>query len=291
VSRHKIKSPEEVMDGHTSNRALVLSGGGSHGSYQAGVIKALAERGLSWKVVAGVSVGALNGVGVAQYPEALAPQAALHLEEIWRGIKGDGDVYKPWFFGRLAALWKGGLYNPAPLERLIRANFDPEKLRKSDVCLRIGAVGFGSGKYRYVTEKDDDIPSWIMASAAFEMAFPPRFIGGDAWMDGGICDCTPVRDVLADDPSHIDVVLTFPATGDLGPDDPKKATNIIEVGLRSVAIMFNEVMLNDLASIPDADKEKITLYAPKECLPYGSLDFSPARLVAAFEQGYKDVTR
>lgn len=269
-------------------RALVLSGGGAHGSYQVGVLKRLAEKGHSWGIVAGVSVGALNGTMFAQYPEIRAAEGALRLEDVWRGLKGNSSIYKSWFFGKFASLWKGGMYDSSPLEDVIRKNFDPKKLRDSGILLRIGCVGFGSGKYRCVCEKDENIPDWIMASTAFEMAFPPRWIGGEAYMDGGICDCTPVRDVLAEKPSHIDVVLTFPEAGDLGPADPKKAKSVIEVGLRSVAIMFNEVILNDLASIPEEDRRKVTIYAPRICLPYDSLDFAPDNLSRAIAMGYED---
>jgi len=45
---------------------LVLEGGGARGAYQAGVLKALFEAGYKFDGVAGTSVGALNGVMVAQ---------------------------------------------------------------------------------------------------------------------------------------------------------------------------------------------------------------------------------
>ena len=45
---------------------LVLEGGGARGAYQAGALKALFEAGYTFDGVAGTSVGALNGVMVAQ---------------------------------------------------------------------------------------------------------------------------------------------------------------------------------------------------------------------------------
>ena len=40
---------------------LVLSGGGAKGAYQVGVCKALAELGTQVDMIAGASIGALNG--------------------------------------------------------------------------------------------------------------------------------------------------------------------------------------------------------------------------------------
>jgi CRP-like cAMP-binding protein/predicted acylesterase/phospholipase RssA len=59
-------------------RALVLSGGGARGAYEAGVVAALFER-EDFDIVCGTSIGAING--------ALAAQGASgKLQEIWRGV-------------------------------------------------------------------------------------------------------------------------------------------------------------------------------------------------------------
>ena len=71
------------------DRALVLSGGGARGAYEAGIVGALAAIGgisdgsplLPYKVVCGTSIGALNGWAVAtgQYTK---------LRELWYGVSG-----------------------------------------------------------------------------------------------------------------------------------------------------------------------------------------------------------
>ena len=47
-------------------KALVLSGGGSKGSYQIGVWKALKKLHIKFDIVTGTSVGALNGALITQ---------------------------------------------------------------------------------------------------------------------------------------------------------------------------------------------------------------------------------
>ncbi len=78
-----------IQDAEPLDRALVLSGGGARGAYEAGIINALAAAGhvadgtalAPYELVCGTSIGALNGwfVATGQY-------AKLH--DLWYGISG-----------------------------------------------------------------------------------------------------------------------------------------------------------------------------------------------------------
>jgi predicted acylesterase/phospholipase RssA len=68
-----------VASGRAPTRALVLSGGGARGAYEAGVIKGLFGQGEDFEIICGTSIGALNGSFVAQNKLA-------ELDSIWRGI-------------------------------------------------------------------------------------------------------------------------------------------------------------------------------------------------------------
>ena len=57
------------------SKFLVLSGGGSKGSYELGVIERLAEAGNSYDGFTGVSVGALNASVLAMYDKAVIGRA------------------------------------------------------------------------------------------------------------------------------------------------------------------------------------------------------------------------
>ena len=63
----------------TEKTALVLSGGGSRGAYQAGAWRALDELGIKFDMVVGVSVGAINGAMVVQNERQFS-------EDLWRRI-------------------------------------------------------------------------------------------------------------------------------------------------------------------------------------------------------------
>ena len=63
--------------------ALVLSGGGAKGAFQFMAEKYAREvKGYKWDVIAGVSVGSLNGT-------MLAMEKYQRLEEVWKTISND----------------------------------------------------------------------------------------------------------------------------------------------------------------------------------------------------------
>lgn len=76
----------EVLDPGVLRRepkkALVLSGGGARGAFEAGVVQALWERGYRPDIITGVSVGALNATVLAQGHDG----AADDLVALWRGV-------------------------------------------------------------------------------------------------------------------------------------------------------------------------------------------------------------
>ena len=74
-------------------RAIVLSGGGAKGAYELGVWKALKELNITYDIVTGTSVGALNGAFMVQndYLKALS---------MWQNINFD-MVFQTDFSGNL----------------------------------------------------------------------------------------------------------------------------------------------------------------------------------------------
>ena len=69
---------------------LVLSGGGAKGAYQVGVLKALLELGADIDMVAGASMGALNGAVLACAPSL--PEGIQRLEMLWNTLASQSPV-------------------------------------------------------------------------------------------------------------------------------------------------------------------------------------------------------
>ena len=81
-------------------RALVLSGGGSKGSFQAGVLRTILdnEPNTDYDIYAGVSVGALNCSKLATGPLA---EVLPELEDVWlKKVKGSHSVWRHhlWYY-------------------------------------------------------------------------------------------------------------------------------------------------------------------------------------------------
>lgn len=267
-------------------RALVLSGGGSHGAFQVGVIKRLIEKGRRWDIVAGVSVGAVNAMQMAMYAPMQQAAGAAKLEQFWYEIEGNQSIYCEWFGGLIAAITgRGSLHDTSPLERFLRQRFNPVALAASGVRLRVGATSLRTGRYRAATELDHDVVRWVMASSAFPAAFTPIAIDGDVWIDGGVRECTPARDAVAAGATDLDVVLADPVDDDGAPWDLRGAGSAIDVGVRAATIMANEVFRNDLRDLV-AKGVTHRLYAPYAAWRVGPLDFVPREIRHMIDVGY-----
>jgi predicted acylesterase/phospholipase RssA len=68
--------------------AIVMSGGGSKGAFQVGVLKRMYEVGIRPQIVCGTSVGALNGAKLAENSETVIPE----LEALWLSLRSNEDV-------------------------------------------------------------------------------------------------------------------------------------------------------------------------------------------------------
>jgi NTE family protein len=265
-------------------KALVLSGGGARGAYQAGVIRRLADQGSRWDLIAGVSVGAVNAAHLAHFGVQTQRAGALTLEAFWRRITGNRTIYTSWGLGALAMLWQGALHDTAPLRALIESAMSEVVIRRSGVKLRLGAVSLTTGRYRTITEQDDRLSEWVMASAAFPVAFRPSFIDGELWVDGGVRNVTPLKDAIKSGATEIDVVMTSPVRGDVAEWDVQKGRSAIEIGLRAAGILSDEVYINDLREASRAGVV-VRVHAPEIAWMDDPLDFDPKKIAQRLDYG------
>ncbi len=178
------------------SRCLVLGGGGAKGAFQVGALDYLVNVcGLRFPLIAGVSVGALNGVVMAQtHPDRL-PQAIEDLKTIWLAeIKGPESVYTRRGFGAasIVAFKSDSLYDNTPLRRLVQRWMRVEDLRASPTLLRVGRVSLQTGKFVTVDSAHMTLDD-VIASTAFPYYFEPVRIGGEPFADGGLRNVAPIE--------------------------------------------------------------------------------------------------
>jgi hypothetical protein len=158
-------------------RALVLSGGGLKGAFEAGAVyHFVVHRGCDFADIAGVSAGALNSAFLAQAPSQPDPLAALTVQaqklvDFWRTIKDSEQIFRPRFGGLVrVGLGAESLNDFRPLWDLIRTNVSVAALRRSGRYLRVGVVSFWDGQYREVTPQsallyEEQFLEYVFASA------------------------------------------------------------------------------------------------------------------------------
>lgn len=196
--------------------ALVLSGGGAKGAYEAGVAAAFVERGLPIRLVAGSSAGALNAA-------MIAGGRADRLEGLWRGVTRE-QVYSlrlPIFFAGFLPGWltllvlneTKALFDPAPLRELIEASVDFEQIRASPVRLLVTATDLNRREKRLFDNRTVTVDV-LMAASAVPGLFPPVEVDGAMLVDGGITGRAPILEALEADASlgRAVVVMSYAPT-------------------------------------------------------------------------------
>ena len=284
------------MSDDKPRRALVLSGGGSKGAFEVGVLQRLmGDEQLDYDLVCGTSVGAINAAYIAQTPLGQPREAAAKLRALWDTVTTE-KVHRGWFpFGKIAAFFKTSVYDSRPLHQWIRSCLDAAAVRGSGRRLRVVSVSFGTGETFVANEQTPDLAQWIIASSAFPVLLTPASIGSDLWTDGGLRTVTPLGEAIRAGADDIDVILSSDPFAK-SPFEVKDAHAIPQLLLRAIDIMNGEVsradlriagLKNDLSELrPEYRKVKIRLFQPTEPLPFDSLDFDPGNLRKMIDAGY-----
>lgn len=224
-------------------RALVLSGGGGRGAYEAGVAKACFERDFHFDWIVGTSIGAINAALVGQQDLAV-------LEEMWRKIRSS-DVYRLPSASHLRRVIFGqqlGFLNTAPLEELLRSCISLERLKAGK-----SKVGFvttdlcGLGTRVFTGDEintQDDLIDVLMASSAIPLFFPPRRLNGEGcWMDGGLVRNTPIQAAINLGATEIYAVLVEPSSSSACP------TSLMQLISRLLEIVFDHSARSGIAHV------------------------------------------
>jgi NADPH-dependent 2,4-dienoyl-CoA reductase/sulfur reductase-like enzyme/predicted acylesterase/phospholipase RssA len=265
--KSRLSDPDDSLAKLGAQTVLILQGGGAMGAFECGVVKALEEEAIYPDVVAGVSIGAMNGAIVAGNPR----HAAAALEAFW----ADLTVALPWITSAnarrsaAAALtlcyglpnffiprwlqpsiqmtqcpenWTS-FYDTAPMTKLIAKYVDFGALKKSPVRLLISAVNVTTARLETFDSYVDELtPEHIVASGSLPPGFPWTVLDGKAYWDGGIISNSPL-DLVVDrcglESKRIFIV-------DLYSDNKRLPANMVEVMARRDEVVYSERIQSDL---------------------------------------------
>jgi len=260
-------------------KAIVLSGGGSKGAFQVGVLKTLLTQGFVPDVIYGTSVGALNA-------GALSYTTIDTILEEWRSIKSRSDVLS--FNLKTLTLFSDGIYHSTPLRKSFIDRLIVGTPRyESKVC----RVNMNTGATEYVSNKEVSLQSFrdaVQDSATIPVAMVPR----DIYVDGGVREVVPLARAVEEGCSEIKVILCNPwALDPLEPWDyhsKPKFLRFLSIALRTVdEIMNTEVKWNDLYAVLPAIKQlgiNVEVYRPLNYL-YDTLEFDKKKIAEAIILG------
>jgi NTE family protein len=293
-----------------SSVGLVLSGGGARAAYQVGAIRALADISgpgpCPFRVVAGLSAGAINGTAVAIGADDFR-RTAERLSSVWMSLTPD-SVFRT-DFPKLATLglrWirdigSGGalgtrranhLLDTAPLRELLTREFDiarlPDHFRSGLLRgVAVSATNYQTGTTITFFDGVPAIKPWvrpgriavrerlridhIMASSAIPIFFPPIFVGGRFFGDGGIRMTTPTSPAIHIGAEKILAIgvrygRSHGETMDMNVTGDAESVAVSEIAGVLLNAVFLDALDNDidllerinktLAAIPDSERHK-----------------------------------
>ncbi len=252
----------------------VLGGGGSLGAVQVGMLQALAEHDITPDVVAGTSVGSLNGAVIALDPKS----AANRLSHLWPRMTRE-RVFPGGLLSQMRTLQhtKTHLFASTGLAAVI-ADFMGADTSFDDLALPFVAMATDIATARpHVLGEGPLLPA-LLASAAIPGIFPPVQFGSLRLYDGGLVANVPMRQALAMGARSL-VVLDCNFPGHT-PDPPQTMAEVLfytaTVSMRTQAVFE--------APLAAAEVPVIYLHGP-EPYPVSPLDFrhTDALIEAAYE--------
>ncbi|MCZ8156247.1 MAG: patatin-like phospholipase family protein [Leptospira sp.] len=285
-----------------TKRALVLSGGGARGAYQAGVFRCLEEK--KWKpdIICGTSVGAINACAIG------SGLLSHELINLWLDLDKK-KVMRYSIKNALRELFRSEyapLADTEPLSRLIRKKLNFNNLNESEIKVVISAVNILTSELRFFENPNIHIEH-ILASSAIPLFFPWQMIDGAPYWDGGVMANTPILPAITRGAEEILVILLSPVGGNVLMQAPHNKAEALERlyelyllgSYKNVeqGIEFQKELTRPKTPIEsllgyftnEFKNVNIRVIAPKEMLGLGSfLNFSRDQAETLIERGYKD---
>ena len=274
--------------------ALVLSGGGARGAFQSGALVELLsyfeQTGRRINILSGTSVGALNGLAIAQ--AATLKDARTEIESQWKSLSND-DIYhiRGWeIFGLILKFattrmdrWPtvpgvDSLFDNTPLykryiENYLKMDLIRERRTVDEFFVSLCSLNTGEVYHKSITAEPDEkkAKEFIMASTITTVAYPPvKTIVDDQaiplhlrnipqyYADGGISNKTPLKAIFhAGDIKELYVINTYPSYPNKTEHSIRaKFPNVFSLLMRTaLELLPNLYFLRDIETVKDVNND------------------------------------
>ncbi len=179
--------------------ALVLSGGGSRGAVEVGVMKVVLKM-IEPDAIIGTSVGAINAAAIA------AGDDTETLEEVWLRMTSRVAFPFNWqifyLYGRIMSI-----SHPFRLKSVLEKVIPVKTFEECKTPLFINATKMLNGES--VMFDSGNIIDAVLASAAIPPYYPPYEIDGVKYIDGGVSNAIAIEQAKALGCKQVIVVSTY----------------------------------------------------------------------------------
>jgi NTE family protein len=234
--------------------AFVLSGGASLGAVQAGMLRALYERGITADLLVGTSAGALNAAFIASRPQTV--ETARALRRVWYDLQRD-DIFPVSVRALVAGLCgrRDHLVPDDALRRVVRRHIGYEDL--VDAVTPLHVVAYDVIAAQEVLLSEGSAVDAIVASAAIPGVFPPVAIGDRRLIDGGVVNNTPISHAVALGAERVYVLPTQTGPRHIA----RSPARPIDAAIHALNLLIGGRFADDVARYAD-EVELIVLRAP-----------------------------
>lgn len=212
-----------------SKIGFCFTGEGARGSIQAGIAYGLHKQGIDADFTIGISSGSICAASYAY----LGPAGLYNL---WRNINNIFDVFSI----NYNFLWKSGLLNQKPMEKIVR-----NSMKNNPICESVVVrMNIEDGFMDYVSNKqvnNDEFAEAVLGSVAITALVEDR----NGWVDAGSRQLAPLEQCIQAGCDKIYVIMgrRFEM------DEWKKQTgffHIIKMAYRALDISLQEIMMRDI---------------------------------------------
>ena len=265
---------------------LILTGGGARGAYQAGVLKAIAElstsKTLPFPLISGVSVGALNAVGLASKSGSFKKSVDC-LEAFWRSLRTENvfdirfrkiatTACKMLLSELLPFIFRAAprsLLDTAPLRESLSKSLDLNAMtraigRKKLKAVSVTCSGYTSGHAVTFFQAAPTVQNWhrvrrdgirrkltldhIMASAALPFLFPAIKIENEYFGDGALRLTSPLSSAIHLGATRLLIIGTRDKSSDVDASltEPLRHPTLGDLGGYALDTLFHDSLDADL---------------------------------------------
>lgn len=161
---------------HTPTYGFSLSGGGARGIVQLGIMQVLHEHGIRPSIIAGASMGSINGLFLTV---GYTPKETF-------------EIIRTNFDSRTIPHWRGVRKSFQNLKQIFEKYIDVTNFEDLDIPFWVSVTNLNTGRNELISQ-GGNLFDYVIASASIPIVFSPHVVDGQHYVDGGVSNNFPTR--------------------------------------------------------------------------------------------------